>query len=336
MSAGRILVVDDEPQIRRIMRTTLTGAGYEVDDAKTGEEALEKLRDYHPDLVLLDMNMPGMGGLAACREIRAGTGVGIIMLTVRNTEADKVQALDAGADDFVNKPFSTPELLARIRAALRRVPASPQSSPTRIRIGKLVIDFAAALLLMASAPAISRPRSWIWCATSPAMPTKPYPTANSCRRSGVPTMAIRWTTCACSSEICEKKSNPIPITLNLSAPNLGWVIASTARPNPFERRAEFCGKRRRAGEGDPFSHGLPDRLVLKCATVLQPLDVLAACKPRLFASTSTGLRDSLQVLRPACRYPRQCFIRLTASCWNPGYRLDRLFTPSRFLRHGRR
>lgn len=142
MSAGRILVVDDEPQIRRIMRTTLTGAGYEVDDAKTGEEALEKLRDYHPDLVLLDMNMPGMGGLAACREIRAGTGVGIIMLTVRNTEADKVSALDAGADDFVNKPFSTPELLARIRAALRRVPASAQSSPARIRVGKLVIDFA--------------------------------------------------------------------------------------------------------------------------------------------------------------------------------------------------
>jgi two-component system KDP operon response regulator KdpE len=142
MSAGRILVVDDEPQIRRIMRTTLTGAGYEVDDAKTGEEALEKLRDYHPDLVLLDMNMPGMGGLAACREIRASTGVGIIMLTVRNTEADKVRALDAGADDFVNKPFSTPELLARIRAALRRVPATAHSAPPRIRVGKLVIDFA--------------------------------------------------------------------------------------------------------------------------------------------------------------------------------------------------
>ena len=141
MSAGRILVVDDEPQIRRIMRTTLTGAGYEVDDAKTGEEAVAKLREYHPDLVLLDMNMPGMGGLAACREIRAGTGVGIIMLTVRNTEADKVEALDAGADDFINKPFSTPELLARIRAALRRVPVSAQSSAARIRVGQLVIDF---------------------------------------------------------------------------------------------------------------------------------------------------------------------------------------------------
>jgi two-component system KDP operon response regulator KdpE len=143
MSAGRILVVDDEPQIRRIMRTALTGAGYEVDDAKTGEEALAKVREYHPDLVLLDINMPGMGGLAACREIRAGSGAGIIMLTVRDTEADKVQALDAGADDFVNKPFSTPELLARIRAALRRVPASPQTSPSRVRTGALIIDFAA-------------------------------------------------------------------------------------------------------------------------------------------------------------------------------------------------
>lgn len=142
MSAGRILVVDDEPQIRRIMRTALTGAGYEVEDAKTGEEALEKLREYHPDLVLLDINMPGMGGLAACREMRAGTGAGIIMLTVRNTEQDKVEALDAGADDFVNKPFSTPELLARIRAALRRVPASTQASAVRIRVGELTIDFA--------------------------------------------------------------------------------------------------------------------------------------------------------------------------------------------------
>lgn len=142
MSAGRILVVDDEPQIRRIMRTTLTGAGYEVDDAKTGEESLEKIREFHPDLVLLDINMPGMSGLAACRAIRTDTNVAIIMLTVRNSEADKVEALDAGADDFVTKPFSTPELLARIRAALRRVPTSP-SSATKLRVGSLNIDFTA-------------------------------------------------------------------------------------------------------------------------------------------------------------------------------------------------
>lgn len=142
MSAGRILVVDDEPQIRRIMRTTLTGSGYEVDDAKTGEEALLKVREFRPDLVLLDINMPGMGGLAACREIRATANIAIIMLTVRNAEADKVEALDAGADDFVTKPFSTPELLARIRAALRRVPAG-QSSAAAMRVGDLNIDFGA-------------------------------------------------------------------------------------------------------------------------------------------------------------------------------------------------
>src|SRR3954447_11025669 len=91
LSAARILIVDDEPQIRRIMRTTLTSSGYEVDDAKTGEEALEKVRDYRPDLVLLDINMPGIGGLATCRAIRSDTGIAVIMLTVRDSEADKVQ-----------------------------------------------------------------------------------------------------------------------------------------------------------------------------------------------------------------------------------------------------
>ena len=142
MSAGRILIVDDEPQLRRIMRTTLSSAGYEVDDARNGEESLVKLREYRPDLILLDINMPGMGGLAACRAIRADSPVAIIMLTVRNSEADKVHALDAGADDFVTKPFSTPELLARIRAALRRAPAS-QAAPGRFQSGSLDIDFAA-------------------------------------------------------------------------------------------------------------------------------------------------------------------------------------------------
>ncbi len=143
MSSGRVLVVDDEPQIRRIMRTTLTGAGYEVDDAKTGEEGLEKVRSFRPDLVLLDINMPGMGGIATCRALRAEPNIAIIMLTVRDTEKDKVEALDAGADDFVVKPFSTPELLARIRAALRRLPAGPQSVPDRLRAGALIIDFTA-------------------------------------------------------------------------------------------------------------------------------------------------------------------------------------------------
>jgi len=141
LSAGRILIVDDEPRIRRVMRTTLASEGYEVDDAKTGEEALEKVREFRPDLVLLDINMTGMGGMATCRTIRSDTNIPIIMLTVRNAEADKVQALDAGADDFVTKPFSTPELLARIRAALRRVPPA-QGAQGRLRVGGVLIDFS--------------------------------------------------------------------------------------------------------------------------------------------------------------------------------------------------
>jgi two-component system KDP operon response regulator KdpE len=142
VSAGRILVIDDEPQIRRIMRTTLASAGFEVEDSRTAEEGFQKIHEFHPDLVLLDINMPGMNGMDACRAIRGDSDIAIIMLTVRNSEADKVAALDAGADDFVTKPFSTPELLARIRSALRRVPTS-HSSPRRIRVGQLLIDFNA-------------------------------------------------------------------------------------------------------------------------------------------------------------------------------------------------
>ena len=120
MNAANILVVDDEPQIRRVLRSTLSTQGYVITEAKTGEEALESLRKERPDLVLLDMNMPGMGGVETCREIRRASDAPIIMLTVRNAERDKVAALDAGADDYVVKPFGIEELLARIRAALRR------------------------------------------------------------------------------------------------------------------------------------------------------------------------------------------------------------------------
>jgi two-component system, OmpR family, KDP operon response regulator KdpE len=142
MSAGRILVVDDDPQIRRVMRVTLTGQGYEVDDAKDGAMALEKLRDQRFDLVLLDVNMPGMNGLEACRAIRAQSEIAIIMLTVRGSESDKVEALDAGADDYITKPYNRPELLARIRAALRRSP-SMQEPTGRVSLGLVEVDFDA-------------------------------------------------------------------------------------------------------------------------------------------------------------------------------------------------
>ena len=120
MSGETILVVDDEPQIRRVMRSTLSTHGYLITEAKTGEEGVDSARRERPDLVLLDINMPGMGGLEACKEIRRSSDAPIIMLTVRNAERDKVMALDAGADDYVVKPFGIEELLARIRSALRR------------------------------------------------------------------------------------------------------------------------------------------------------------------------------------------------------------------------
>jgi two-component system, OmpR family, KDP operon response regulator KdpE len=149
LSSGRILVIDDEPQIRRIMRETLTAAGYEIDDARNGLEGLDKLRAFHPDLVLLDMNMPEMGGVDVCKAIRGDSNIGIIMLTVRKSDADKVAALDAGADDFISKPFSTPELLASIRAALRRVPTQAGQSP-KLQFGDLLIDFAGRMVTRGS------------------------------------------------------------------------------------------------------------------------------------------------------------------------------------------
>jgi two-component system, OmpR family, KDP operon response regulator KdpE len=140
VSAGRILVVDDDPQIRRVMRVTLTGQAYEVDEAKSGDAALEKLREARFDLVLLDMNMPGLGGIETCRAIRSQSEIAVIMLTVRDSEHDKVAALDAGADDYVTKPYNAPELLARIRAALRRTPWT-QGPSGPMKLGSVEVDF---------------------------------------------------------------------------------------------------------------------------------------------------------------------------------------------------
>jgi two-component system KDP operon response regulator KdpE len=138
-ASAKILVVDDAPQVRRVLLATLTAEGYTIFQARSGEEALEQFRADPPDIILLDVNMPGMGGLEACREIRRTSNVPIIMLTVRDAERDKVLALDAGADDYVTKPFGMPELLARVRAALRRAAPGKPSFVSR----DLNIDFDA-------------------------------------------------------------------------------------------------------------------------------------------------------------------------------------------------
>ena len=143
MSMGHILVVDDEPQIRRVMRTTLIAQGYEVSDARTGDDALDLVRSEKYDLMLLDCNMPGRSGVDTCREIRLGSDLPIIMVTVRGSERDKVMALDAGADGYLTKPFSASELSARIRAILRRTNFPAGMAERVIRLGNVEIDFDA-------------------------------------------------------------------------------------------------------------------------------------------------------------------------------------------------
>jgi two-component system KDP operon response regulator KdpE len=137
----RILVVDDEPQIRRALRSTLSALGFVVADAESGEAAIEKVRAEKFDLILLDINMPGLSGLETCRAIRSRSDVSIIMLTVRDRSLDKIEALDAGADGYVTKPFDINELLARIRATLRRAPTSALSEAGVLRLDGLEINF---------------------------------------------------------------------------------------------------------------------------------------------------------------------------------------------------
>jgi two-component system OmpR family response regulator len=127
MNTAKVLLVDDDPQVRRALRTTLTSAGYVVVEARTGEEAIEEVQaEGAVDIVLLDLKMPGIGGLEACRRIRKIFDVSILVISVLRTQEDKVQAFDAGADDYLVKPFGTRELLARIRAVLRRTSDSEE------------------------------------------------------------------------------------------------------------------------------------------------------------------------------------------------------------------
>ena len=158
MNSATVLIVDDEPQIRRVLLTTLSSHGYTVIEARSGEEALEQLRTDRADLVLLDVNLPEMSGLDTCREIRRTMDVPIIMLTVRNSERDKVQALDAGADDYVVKPFGADELMARIRAALRR--AAPSESLPPFASHDFQIDFEKRVVTVKGQPVRLTPKEF--------------------------------------------------------------------------------------------------------------------------------------------------------------------------------
>ena len=160
MSTAKILVVDDEPQIRRVMKSALTKQGYFVVDARSGEEALERIRQDRFDLILLDRNMPGMGGLEVCKQVRSTSDVAIIMLTVRKKEPEKIETLDAGADDYVTKPFSMPELLARIRANLRRVPLAPRQGPPVLSFDEVQINLGSRQVLVSGRDVHLRPKEF--------------------------------------------------------------------------------------------------------------------------------------------------------------------------------
>jgi two-component system, OmpR family, KDP operon response regulator KdpE len=145
-----ILVVDDEPQIRRALRTSLEGHGYMVLTAGTGEEAVMGVAEASPDLMFLDLGLPDLDGMEVIRRVRSFSEIPVIVLSVRDRQADKVSALDAGADDYVAKPFGMEELLARLRAQLRR--ALPEEAGPVLRFGDLQVDLARQLVILGGAP----------------------------------------------------------------------------------------------------------------------------------------------------------------------------------------
>jgi two-component system KDP operon response regulator KdpE len=149
VSGPRVLVVDDEPQLVRALRTTLRGAGYDVETAATGEEALVAAGLHPPDAVILDLVLPDMRGTEVCRELRRWTQAPILLVSAVGDEPEKIAALDAGADDYVTKPFAIGELLARLRAVLRR--AVPAGGPV-LEVGDLRVDLEKRLVTMAGAP----------------------------------------------------------------------------------------------------------------------------------------------------------------------------------------
>jgi two-component system KDP operon response regulator KdpE len=143
MAAGerrKILVVDDEPQITRVLKTALSSRGYSIRTAADGDEAIQTMKEWEPDLLITDLRMPNLDGLELCRYIRSKFSVPIIVLSVKGEEHTKIEALDAGADDYVTKPFNMNELLARVRAAIRRATMPQQSESEVIAVGDFRID----------------------------------------------------------------------------------------------------------------------------------------------------------------------------------------------------
>ena len=269
----RVLVVDDEPQIRRALATNLRARGYDVDLAATGEEALRLAADRHPDVVILDLGLPGIDGIEVVAGLRGWTTVPIIVLSVREAEADKVAALDAGADDYVTKPFGMDELLARLRAAVRRRRAGRGASRSS-STDDFTIDLAAKRVAPRRRRGAPHARpSGAWSRCSCATGASSSPSASCCRRSGGPQYETRdQLPAGLHGRSCAASSSPTPASPATSSPSRAWATASSSpdrsphRPNrpgmwsPWQpharpirrlvRRAGFhrCGISGRAGE----------------------------------------------------------------------------------------
>jgi two-component system, OmpR family, KDP operon response regulator KdpE len=155
---GRILVIDDESQITRALRAALTAQGFDIRTANDPEEGLQVFQEWPPDLVITDLMMPGMSGVDVCQTIRKASSTPIIVLSVRDHERSKVEALDAGADDYVTKPFSIQELLARVRAHLRRAPEREVDAP--VEVGDFIVDVAAHSVIVAGRPVHLTPKEF--------------------------------------------------------------------------------------------------------------------------------------------------------------------------------
>ena len=154
---GRILVIDDEPQITRVLRAALMAQGFDVRTANDPAEGLDVFRDWPPDMVITDLMMPGMSGVEVCRAVRTKGHTPVLVLSVRDHERSKVEALDAGADDYVTKPFSTQELLARVRAHLRR---APERTTAAIEAGDFMVDTSAHLITVQGKPMHLTPKEF--------------------------------------------------------------------------------------------------------------------------------------------------------------------------------
>ena len=182
---AKILIVDDEPQITRVLRTALSTQGYSLRIAANGVEGMDAVHTWKPDLVITDVSMPQMNGVELCREIRAVSKIPIIVLSVRNQELMKIEALDAGADDYVTKPFSIQELQARVRAQLRRSSATSTETTQIIEAGDFLIDIPQHRVVVRGQDTHLTPKQFDLLVCLAQQPGRnPYPSRSSPRRVG--------------------------------------------------------------------------------------------------------------------------------------------------------